>query len=271
MSGPYQELHIYEVKGILVRVPEPWREMGFIGHWLESGYSFLFFSSPAREFLLSELPLLGNLELRSETILPYEQWEAGVPLRPFKVGPIWISPPWHERVAEPCLVLDPGVSFGSGFHDSTRGCLHLLVELYRLDTPQRVLDLGTGSGILALFALKLGAKSAVAIDCQPVAVERALANASRNSLGNKMKVVLDDAIKWACFEADLTLANLHLELLEEIMEKPGFPRGRWCILSGFVGKQWERVVEKAQALCLELLSKRWEGAFCSLLFEKRVL
>jgi len=269
VGSPYKDLYIYEVRGILDRVPESWRERGYLGCWYEGGYSFLFFSCPSKEFVLRELPSLGDFSLRTETSIPYEQWEAGVPLGAFRVGSFWIAPPWEMEPSPEVLVIDPGVSFGSGFHDSTRGCLHLLLELFGEKRPEKVLDLGTGSGILALFALKLGAKKVICVDCQPIAVEAALANGRRNFMEERMEVVLGDAIEWASIEADLLLANLHLELIVRLLEKPGFPRARWCILSGFVGGQWELILEKAKGRSLELVSKRWEGDFCSLLLERR--
>jgi ribosomal protein L11 methyltransferase len=268
VGSPYKDLYIYEVRGILDRVPESWRERGYLGCWYEGGYSFLFFSCPSKEFVLRELPSLGDFSLRTETSIPYEQWEAGVPLGAFRVGSFWIAPPWEMEPSPEVLVIDPGVSFGSGFHDSTRGCLHLLLELFGEKRPEKVLDLGTGSGILALFALKLGAKKAICVDCQPIAVEAALANGRRNFMEERMEVVLGDAIEWASIEADLLLANLHLELIVRLLEKPGFPLARWCILSGFVGGQWELILEKAKGRSLELVSKRWEGDFCSLLLER---
>ena len=269
MGSPYKDLYIYEVRGTLHRVPESWKKRGYLGCWYEGGYSFLFFSCPSKEFLQRELPSLGDFSIRTETSIPYEEWEAGVPLGAFQVGSIWIAPPWEMEPSDEVLVIDPGVSFGSGFHDSTRGCLHLLLELFGKHLPETVLDLGTGSGILALFALKLGARRAVCVDCQPIAVEAALANGRRNFMEERMEVVLGDAIEWASMEADLVLANLHLELLERLLEEPGFPRARWCILSGIVGGQWERVLDRARRCSLELVSQRWQGDFCSLLLERR--
>jgi ribosomal protein L11 methyltransferase len=84
--------------------------------------------------------------------------------------------------------LDPGMAFGTGLHPSTRNCLLLLEDL--LHTGDRVLDVGTGSGILAIAAARLGAGSVVALDVSPIAVESARDNAVANRVGEMVDVHL---------------------------------------------------------------------------------
>ena len=102
-----------------------------------------------------------------------------------------IRPSWREYTpgdGEVVLELDPGMAFGTGLHPTTRLCLEQVEQ--RTKAGMRVIDVGTGSGILALAAAKLGAASVYGIDNSSVAVESAAANAAMNNLGDKITVVL---------------------------------------------------------------------------------
>ena len=108
-----------------------------------------------------------------------------------------IRPSWREYTPtahEVVLTLDPGMAFGTGLHPTTRMCLEQVEQ--RVHRGMKVLDVGTGSGILAIAAAKLGAESVYAIDNSSVAVESTLANTELNGLNERIKVVLgvlDDA------------------------------------------------------------------------------
>src|SRR6266478_9124528 len=100
-----------------------------------------------------------------------------------------IRPTWRDytpKSDEVVLELDPGMAFGTGLHPTTRMCLEQVEQ--RTRAGMRVLDVGTGSGVLALAALKLGAASAYCIDNSSVAVESATANAAVNGLSERMTV-----------------------------------------------------------------------------------
>ncbi len=102
-----------------------------------------------------------------------------------------IRPSWREYLPknnEVVLELDPGMAFGTGLHPTTRMCLEQIEQRMRPD--MRVLDVGTGSGILALAAAKLGAANVHCIDNSSVAVESAVANAEMNHMSDRMNVVL---------------------------------------------------------------------------------
>ena len=102
-----------------------------------------------------------------------------------------IKPSWREyapQADEVVVELDPGMAFGTGLHPTTRNCLLALEETLR--PGDALLDVGTGSGILAIAALKLGAKRALALDVSPVAVETARENATINGVAERMTVRL---------------------------------------------------------------------------------
>jgi ribosomal protein L11 methyltransferase len=139
--------------------------------------------------------------------------------RPVTVGRIWVGPPWLESEGDSRLniVIDPGRAFGTGGHGSTRAALELLQRL----EPAPALDLGCGSGVLAIAAVKLGFGPLLGFDLDPLAVSAAAENAARN--GVELSVARADVLSDRLPEAPLWLANLELHLLERLLERPDLP------------------------------------------------
>jgi len=155
-------------------------------------------------------------ELRS---VPDEDWVARSreQFGPIRVSatlwivPTWRSPPEPDAIN---LVLDPGLAFGTGSHPTTRLCLQWLER--SIAGGETVLDYGCGSGILAIAALKLGARRVVGVDIDPDAVATARANARRNDVAGEF---LEDCAPLT-FTADLVIANIlanPLKLLAPIL------------------------------------------------------
>ncbi len=120
------------------------------------------------------------------------RWRDG--LRPRRFGRLTVVPSWSPEAAQPdrfSIVLDPEMAFGSGEHGSTRAALTLLERWVR--PGDRVLDLGSGSGILAIAAAKLGAARAIGIENDPEANEVAARNISRNAVGGQVELLDGDA------------------------------------------------------------------------------
>jgi ribosomal protein L11 methyltransferase len=129
---------------------------------------------------------VGLLRVRSVDDADWtDAWKAGYV--PQRIGRVVIVPTWLDEPIgrdEVALRLDPGMAFGTGLHPTTRGCLALLQEISPM--PAVVLDVGSGSGILALAALCLGAQRAVCYDTDSLAVEATMANAATNDLGDRV-------------------------------------------------------------------------------------
>lgn len=133
------------------------------------------------------------------------------------IGRVVVCPSWEECRPEPGAVLvelDPGMAFGTGSHPSTALCLMALQDL--ISGGERVLDVGTGSGILAIAAVRLGAGSVLAVDVDPVACRVAVENVGKNGVGDRVEVRLGEAGEFLRAEegtADLILANLVADLI----------------------------------------------------------
>jgi ribosomal protein L11 methyltransferase len=131
--------------------------------------------------------------------------------RPARVGPLWIGQSWHEPPDDAIVVvIDPGRAFGTGAHATTRLCLELLL---RMETGA-LLDVGCGSGILAIGAAKLGFGPIVAIDEDDQAVRAARANAKTN--GVDVDVLHGDALVDDLPPADVVVANITRAAVEAV-------------------------------------------------------
>ena len=162
---------------------------------------------------------VGELQVRTVDDADWtDAWKAGYV--PQRIGRVVIVPSWLEEPIGPdevALHLDPGMAFGTGLHPTTRGCLTLLQQISPM--PPVVLDVGSGSGILALAALRLGAERAICYDTDPLAVEATLANAAANDLGNRVTANLGSLPPKPSGEPyPLVLANLVAAVLIDLAE-----------------------------------------------------
>jgi ribosomal protein L11 methyltransferase len=131
-----------------------------------------------------------------------EDWKVG--LEPVRVGGLVIAPPWRATGAADEVVIEPAQAFGTGHHETTTGCVAALQEL---DLAGRsVLDVGCGTGVLAVCAARLGAVDVVGVDVDPLAVEATLDNAERN--GVRVEVHLGSVEAAGPGPFDVVAANL---------------------------------------------------------------
>jgi ribosomal protein L11 methyltransferase len=139
-----------------------------------------------------------------------EAWR--VHFAPLPIGRrLLVAPPWETPPAANgrlVLTLEPGRAFGTGQHATTAGCLELLETIVERTRPARAIDLGTGSGILAIAAARLGVPEVLAIDSDPDAVASATANVQRNGLAERVTCAGADAAMLHAEAAPLVLANL---------------------------------------------------------------
>ena len=198
-----------------------------------------------------------------------EAWKAYFPV--LRVGRrLVIRPTWRRNRSAPndvVISLDPGMAFGTGLHPTTRLCLEGLERLAddgRL-AHARVLDVGCGSGILAIAALKLGAVSALGVDTDPIAVEATLANARRNGLGRRLRAS-EGSVPTSQPEVDVVLANLIAGVLVELAVplRDALRPGGTLLASGiFVDR--EDVVRRAfEGAGLEVSTRLAEGDWVAL-------
>ena len=175
-----------------------------------------------------------------------EAWKAHY--QPVRIGKrLLIRPQWIAIDPAPGdieIALDPGMAFGTGTHPTTQLCLEALEQL--IEPAQDVLDMGSGSGILAIAAAKLGARRALALDIDPIAVEATAANARANGVGDKviaeqgsLENVLGSARRFDLAVVNI-LARVILQLAEQRLGEIVRPGGL-VICSGIIDTQLDEV------------------------------
>jgi len=153
----------------------------------------------------------GTLEMEMQSVAD-EDWSENWKkyYKPFRIGSrLVVKPTWEPYTARPddlVIELDPGMAFGTGTHETTNMCMQLLEK--HLRDGMRVMDVGTGSGILAIAAAKLGATDVLAIDIDPDAVKVARENVALNAVDGHVRVVVGDLCKSEAMPCELAVANI---------------------------------------------------------------
>jgi ribosomal protein L11 methyltransferase len=178
--------------------------------------------------------------------------------RPVLAGGLWIGPPWRGPApGMPAVFIDPGRAFGTGAHPTTRLCVELLAGL----APASVLDIGCGSGVLAIAAVRLGHGPVLAVDDDSVAVEVTRANAAANGVAVDVRVV--DALREPLPAVGVAVANVLLGPVEAILARidaavavtsgylagevpahPGWRRAETHTLEGWAADRFERAASE---------------------------
>ncbi|MBE5814411.1 MAG: 50S ribosomal protein L11 methyltransferase [Clostridiales bacterium] len=164
------------------------------------------------ELLQSDFGLdLGTLTLDMQNVAD-EDWSENWKkyYKPFRIGShLVVKPTWEPytaRKGDLVIELDPGMAFGTGTHETTNMCMQLLEK--HLSSGLRVMDVGTGSGILAIAAARLGATDILAIDIDPDAVKVAKENVALNGVEKQVRVVVGDLCKSEAMPCELAVANI---------------------------------------------------------------
>jgi ribosomal protein L11 methyltransferase len=252
------------------------QDHGILGSWERDGFLFLYWKSEswnpaALDAIREALRSLGyDAEETAVTVLADRNWNARwlETIQPVRIGrrvrirQSWSSPDSGFTGIE--LVIDPEQAFGSGYHETTQLLAEWLEDGIR--GRERVLDLGTGSGILAMVALRAGAGFALGLDIDPVAIECAWKNAQANGFGPELdlRTGTPEALDVPSFE--LIVANLDRRTL--LATAPAFPRlsqpGATILLSGLLVDDCEEIGQAFQVLGFELTGRRVKGEWAAL-------
>ena len=201
-----------------------------------------------KAFLEERLPALGICAEISTEGMNEEDWSESWKqyYKPIRLGRVTVVPAWEKYNAEDgeiIIRMDPGMAFGTGTHETTRLCLSLIED--ELRGGERVLDVGTGSGILSICASKLGALSCHAYDIDPVAVKVARDNALSDGCSN-ITVEVSDLLKNVDLSGgkfDMCVANIVSDIIIRMMPDIGryLKDGAPLILSGIINDRADEV------------------------------
>jgi ribosomal protein L11 methyltransferase len=266
MPAP-EKIFVYEIQG-KVTPPEALCGDDFLGAWREGDYSYLFFSNGKEEQIKAWLISAPAGQYSSETILNYADWEAGQPFKPLSIAGLHFSPIWEEPKPPPgetLIRMEPGLAFGSGYHPTSKLCLQLLRRVFAENAPREVLDLGTGTGILALAAVAMGARRVIAVEYNELAVRTAARNIRHNHREKEILLIQGDARHFAHFPGKLALANIHLDVLLDLLEIPEFLTRKWYIFSGVLGTQMARFRQALAAAGLQEIAALDENLWFAVL------
>ncbi len=185
-----------------------------------------------------------------------------------------IKPGWREHTPAPddiVIEIDPGLAFGSGLHPSTQLCLKMFEEMPL--SGKSLFDVGTGSGILAIAALKLGAGPVRAVDVDDVAVRVALENFELNGLAGQVDAAVGSASDTGGQQWQIVVANILAHILIELMPQlaRALAPGGTLILSGMIaGEQEAAVTAAAAAHGLTIAERRTEEDWVALVAQPKV-
>ena len=188
-----------------------------------------------------------------------------------RIGRVVIVPSWAEEAPGPdevAVTLDPGMAFGTGLHPTTRGCLELLQSVEPM--PGSILDVGCGSGILALAALRLGAARAVGIDTDPLAVAASRENAERNGLADRFEARKGTLPAVSAERYPLVCANLVAVVLVELAASLSahLAAGGALLASGIIEPRAAEVEAAMRHVGLGVIARRVDGEWVSLRLER---
>ena len=257
-ANPYQNLFIYYLSGRF-RPGRGFKPEHYIGSWEEGEFSFLFFTRPNKTLVEATVNRLAGLELLDHYHMTYSQWQGG-DIVPCRIGRFTISPPWFEvdkQNAENTIILDPGVVFGNGTHPTTRDCLEAIQLAFEDITIHRALDLGTGTGLLALAAALMGCPKVLAADLTLLAARTAQRNVRLNGLSERILVAQGDAEKFMDFTSDLVVSNIHYDVMKNLIGTSGFLNKKRFILSGLMRSEAARIESTLADLPVDII-RRWD-------------
>jgi ribosomal protein L11 methyltransferase len=250
-------LFIYYIEGALP-AHQPIEAEDFLGNWVEDNFSFLFFTRPAHDQVLQILSNFPGRKLLDEYEMTYAQWQGGS-VEPVRIGRFLLNPTWIKASPgknEVAITIDSGVVFGNGTHATTQACLEAIDIACGGGKVESMLDLGSGTGILALAAAKIGCRRIVAVDYNYLATRTARQNVTLNRLDDRILVVNGKAEEHTAIATDLLVANIHFDVMKDLVRTEGFLRQKWFVLSGLLGSEVEKILDFLATQPV-LILKRW--------------
>jgi len=236
-------LSVYEIKG--TGLPRDLPAEGLEGIWPEQPFYYLFYRFSAKDMtgpILEWLKLNPGWQLTSRYDLPYEKWQdisaSQIELGPFRIA---ASPRHANEPGTTEIIIDPGVVFGSGVHPTTQGCLLAISEIFGAKEVHTAVDFGAGTGILAIACALAGAKSVLAIDRNPLALDVASRNARKNGVEAAIAFVQADGLGCLDIRPDLLVMNVEWPILEKMLDAGEWRNARRVVLAGFLESKLESV------------------------------
>jgi len=257
---PDTQLFIYYIEGV---IPAHYKVDNdyFIGNWVEDDFSFLFFTQPAKADVLTILKSFPDYVLADEYEMSYGDWQGGK-VEPIRIGRFLLNPTWIKASPEEgdiSITLDSGVVFGNGGHPTTQACLEAIEIACSGNMTKSMLDLGSGTGVLALAGAKLGCEKVLAVDYNYLATRTARANVTLNGLDDKILVINGKAEEHLSNPTDLLVANIHYDVMKELVKTEGFYKQKWFILSGLLTSEAEKILSHLATQPVLILKQWGEG------------
>jgi len=258
MKNPYQNLVIHYFEGTVCLDTTITSDPRFLGLWEEAGTAFVFFSQPVPD--LAEQMKAGNPGARFQEMydMTWEQWH-GNAVKPYDVADFRIFPPWdvpEEMNGRRPVMMDPGVVFGTGQHPTTHACLDLIHRVCAYGTIDTVLDIGTGTGLLALGAAAMGCSRVLACDFNRLAVTTTRKNIALNHWDDRILAFQARGETMLTLPCDLLVANIHYDIMRQLLADPAFAAKPWIILSGLLRTEAGKVAADLTEKQMDILEHR---------------
>lgn len=242
----------------------------FLGTWQEEDISFLFFSSPSDDFVSAMIDTHDSIQLMDTYQMTGEAWH-GDRIEPYAIDSLYIYPPWMKpsglgKSHRP-VIMDPGVVFGTGRHQTTEDCLCLIHRLCIKEDIDSVLDIGTGTGLLSLGAAAMGCQKILACDFNRLAVKTTLNNIRLNDFEDRILAFQARGEQMMDIPCDLLVANIHYDVMHQMIRQKGLLKSKWFILSGLLISEARKVTDFLKGKPVHIVETRcpdgiWNTILC---------
>ena len=238
-------LTVYEIMGSGRPLGAP--AEGLEGIWPEPPFYYLFYRKESPGAVSQWLKSSPRWRMTGRYELPYEKWQ-DISERELSLGlfDIATSPGSPEKPGKKRLIVDPGVVFGSGVHPTTQGCLLAISEIFASNEIRTVIDFGAGTGVLAIACVLAGARFALAIDRNPMAIENAVKNCRSNGVEDRMAIARAEGLEGVSMHPDLLVMNVEWPVLEKILSANEWKSAGRVVLAGFLPGMLEALKGFAQ-------------------------